>query len=495
MQNSWYIKEEGVHHFVCKCGKDDIHTDNFSEEYDDFEIIKFKREEIDFSKIPNLYYPDNICSQCGNEKYLDLEALLFDHKTRCWSTVNWKYKEETTTNGWRIGAFIKIPKLNKQTKIITTEYVELASYQVNIDGEDYFSETNKFFLRKSMLVDENYLGFNKILKSDLDTKMTALILKNPSENLEWLNEEEITLEGLLFLLKNPNIRSIDMCFWKNKEYFLKDMNKYRYVDKFLVYTLNNRKEKSLRKFVFNSYVKMMEFGEYNPMTDYIFSRTISDVNHLNRALNLDIEVKKKLFNGCNVVNINHFIDFLKNFYDEKHIVQLWLNISADDLRHYLVRDSIELFNNKEMREEFKKNFHKTSLNIRAIHYELTRYSRRVEKLRMKNEQLSYSDLMMASEVSREGIFYKLPSDAQELYEWGSILHNCLFSYKKSILNGRSIVFGLFVNRQLTYALEIRDNKIVQLSARYNRTLSEKERDKVDRWYKEVYMFNLMKLFR
>ncbi len=494
MQNSWYVKEEGVHHFVCECGKHDMLDDNLSED-DDFEIIKFKIEEIDFSKIPNLYYPDNTCSQCGNEKYLDLKALLFDHKTRCWSTVKWKYKEEITSNGWRVGAFIKIPKLNSQTKIITTEYVELASYQVNIDGQDYFSETNKLFLRKSMLVDENYLGFNKILKSDIYKKMTALILKNPSKNLEWLKDEEITLEGLFFFMKNPNIRSTDMRFWKNKEYFLKDMNKYRYVDTFLLYTLNNRKEKSLRKSVFNSYVKMMEVGEYNPMADCIFSRSISDVNHLNRALNIDIEVKKKLFNGCHVINIKHFINFLKNFYDEKHIVQLWLSIRIDDLLHYLVRDSIELFNNKEKKEALTKNFKKTSLNIRAIHHELTRHSRRIERIKMKNEKLSYNDLVVASELSKEGITYKLPLDFQELYEWGSILHNCIFTYKNRIVNGSSTIFGLFVNENLTYALEICNHKIIQVSAPYNQKLSELEREKVDRWHKEVYMSNLMKLFR
>ena len=63
----------------------------------------------------------------------------------------------------------------------------------------------------------------------------------------------------------------------------------------------------------------------------------------------------------------------------------------------------------------------TSLNIRAIHDELTRNSRRIEKLKMKNEKLSYSDLMIDSEVSKEGIIYTLPLDFQELYEWDSIL--------------------------------------------------------------------------
>ena len=114
---------------------------------------------------------------------------------------------------------------------------------------------------------------------------------------------------------------------------------------------------------------------------------------------------------------------------------------------------------------------------------------------MKNEKLSYSDLVVASELSKEGITYKLPLDFQELYEWGSILHNCIFTYKNRIVNGSSTIFGLFVNENLTYALEICNHKIIQVSAPYNQKLSILEREKVDRWHKEVYMSNLMKLFR
>ena len=490
MQNSWYLKEDGIHHFFCKCGKHDILNDNATEHNDDF--VDFKREEIDFS---TLYYPDNYCEICSNKKYLDVRALLFEDKTRYWSDVQWQYKGEITTQGWRVEAFINIPKLDSKTKIITTEYIELSSYNINRDGQNHYFETNNNFLKKSMLIDEKYWRFDRILKDRISKKISNFILKNPSKNIEWLNVEEISLEGLLFFLKNPNIRSKDMFSWQNKEQFLEAMNKYQYVDKFLVYTLNYRKEKSLRKSQFNSYVKMIVTGEYNPLTDYIFSRTISDVNHLNKALNIDIEVKKKLFNGSNIESIKYFIDFLKKFYDEKHIVQLWLSIRLDDLLYYLVRDSINLFNNREMGDELKKNFQKTSLNIRAIHHELTRHSRRIEKLKMKNEKLSYSDFMLNSEVNKEDITYKLPLDFQELYEWGSILHNCIFSYKNSIFNGKSTIFGLFVNENLTYAVEIRNNKIVQLSAPYNQKLSNLEKDKVERWHKEVYMKNLMKFFR
>lgn len=66
MENSWYLSHNGLHHFFCKCGEHNIVKKNQIEA--DFEIIDFKREEIDFHKIPNLYYPDHCCSVCGNER-------------------------------------------------------------------------------------------------------------------------------------------------------------------------------------------------------------------------------------------------------------------------------------------------------------------------------------------------------------------------------------------------------------------------------------------
>jgi len=53
MENSWYVNENNQHHFFCKCGTHDI-IENDIEEDSSLDMIKFKREEIDFTKIPNI---------------------------------------------------------------------------------------------------------------------------------------------------------------------------------------------------------------------------------------------------------------------------------------------------------------------------------------------------------------------------------------------------------------------------------------------------------
>jgi len=489
MENSWYLSHNGLHHFFCKCGEHNIVKKNQIEA--DFEIIDFKREEIDFHKIPNLYYPDHCCSVCGNERYLDMNALLFHDKTLYWSEVKWSYEMKVEDQVWSVVSFIKIPQFDNKIKKFHIDKIALSSYCIDEQGEDEYIENYINFFKKSMTINGKHCRFNRISKNEINKKISKLICQNPSKNIEWLKGEETNLKNLLFFLQNPKIRSQDMVYWKNKEYFLEAMNHYQYVDNFLAYILNHRKEKSLRKSQFNSYRQLMKSHEYTPLTDYIFSRTIQDVNHLNKALNINIEVKKRLFDGCRIEEIKYFIKFLKNFYSEKYIVQLWINVSIDDLKHYLVCDTISLFRDKELREGLNKDFKKTPLNIRAVHHEVTKYSRRIEKLKIKNEIFSYGDFVLNSEVTKEKISYRLPRNHHELYEWGGVLHNCLSSYKSHILNGYSFVFGLFVDNKLTYAIELCDYKILQLSAAYNRRLSSEEQEKVYRWHKEVYIKNFM----
>ncbi|CAA6807887.1 MAG: Unknown protein [uncultured Sulfurovum sp.] len=494
MQNSWYLKKNGIHHFFCKCGEHNSLDDTKKDKHLEFEIIDFNREVIENLEVLNLYYyPDNHCSSCHNEYYLDVNALLFDDRTRYWRSVKWYYKKIVTDEFWKVIAFVKIPKVTTKTGEIAFEELELSNYTVTTSGVSHYDEKRGYFFKKSIMIDGNYHRVDRIIKEEMSKQILELLRSKPNEVLRWLNGRVESLDDLIFFLKNHNIRFIEILKWKNREYFLDAINQEVSLENSLVYFRNHRNEKSIQKVQFNSYKQMMHrYDEYNPMVDYIFSRSISDVNHLHRALGMNIEIKYKLFNGSNIESINHFIDFLKRHYQEKHIVQLWLNVSQDDLYYQLVQDSINLFSNKEMRDNLNANFQKRSLNIRAVHHELTRHSRRLNKIRLQEMSFSYNDSLLKTEVTREGISYQLPKNNKELYKWGELLHNCLSSYSKSVLNGHKIIFALFIENQLTYAIELRNHKIVQMAAIFNSKIIKSERAKIDRWHKEVYLKNSLK---
>jgi hypothetical protein len=490
MQNSWYVNEDGKNYFFCKCGNYDVLEEHVE---DEFEFnVKFNREEIDFRKIPNLYYPDNSCSVCSNEHYLDRDALLVNDKTIYWSEIEWEYEEMEDVKSWSVLSFLSVPKLHNEKVIF--EKLELSTYVANKSAKHDYTEYRKKFFKKNMLIDGEYHRIDKIIKPKMSEILVKLITLNPSDSLSWLEGKEKKLENLLFFLENPRLRFQDILYWKHREFFLNELSEFQYLESCLAYILNNRSAKSLRKSQIISYEKMMLDGGYNPMVDYIFSRTINDTNHFLTAMGMNIEIKKKLFNGCAIENLYYFIDFLKRQYQEKHIVRFWLSIEEDDLNHYLLRDSTELFQNEEMRHELNKSFQKTPLNIRSIHHELIKYSREVGMLQREKIVFEYSDALLSSEVTKENITYLLPLKNQTLYEWGGVLHNCISSYMYKISKGESTIFGLFVEKKLTYAIELRVNKIVQASGVYNGRLSTEEREKIERWHKEVYLKNLMNSF-
>jgi hypothetical protein len=491
MENSWYLKKENKHHFICSCGGHDVLENHIEEDYV-LDMIKFKIEDIDFSKISNIYHPDNTCSICGNEYYLDMNALLFEDITKYWSDIKWDYEEKEDSLSWNIISFLHIPIFNKDRETVTFEKLELSTYKIGKQGTHDYKECSKYFLRKSLMIEGEYEKIDKLCKTNMRKDMLEFIIKSPVDSLKWLNGEVDGIDELLFFLEYSTIKSKEIFLWKKREYFVEAFHTYTDVASFLNYFLSHRKEKSLRRIQFDSYTEMMELGGYNPMVDYVFSKTISDRNHLLKALSMKASIKQVLFNGCDIENIYHFIDFLKGQYEEKHIVRLWLSIEKDDLRHFLLRDSSDLFSANTMRIELNEKFQKTPLNLRAIHHELTKHSRK--KMRIEeNTVFEYSEIVLNTQVKQEDISYVLPLNSQTLYEWGSLLHNCLFSYRRHIVYNASIVFGLFVDDKLTYALEIRRNVIVQVSSAYNKSITKLEREKIDRWHKEIYLPMVMKV--
>ena len=488
MQNSWYVKANGQHHFFCQCGSHETVEVRVEEEVESLsEPFKFKREEVDFRKIPNAYYPDNTCAACSNERYLDANALVFEDRTRYWSEIELEYKMCVASKGWKVSSSLTVPKFDEKHKVFTREEVELSSYIVARNGESDYNEKERHFFRKSMLVKGEYCRLDGVVKKKVMEKLFTFILQMPTESLAWLKGEEGSLDDVIFFLRNPNIRSKEMAKWRDKEHFLPAMNKYVTLEATLFYLLNHRQERSLKRIQYRSYSEMMHRGGYNPTVDYVFSQTVKDVNHLSKILEMNSRMKMKIFNGSRVVNILHFIEFLQLFYAEKHLVKFWLSINEDDLKNFLLRDSIAFFEGEVLREMFRENFLKSPLNIRAIHHELTRHSRAVEKIEYANQVFYYSDFLLSLQGEREEIEYKLPLNAETLYNWGGLLHNCIFSYRHKLMREESVIFGLFVENRLTYALEIRNYKIVQLSAIYNGLLSPLERAKVYRWFKEVYL--------
>ncbi len=497
MQNSWYIKGEGVHHFFCHCGQHDM-LDEIEIE-DEYDVIEFKREEIDFSTIPNLYYPDNSCTRCGNERYLDRDALLFEKNTRYWSRIAWEYREKATDKSWSVWATLKVPEYDRLLKRFYMKNISLLELRLMHNGVEKSSSDVNNFLKKEMQLGEKYVQLELYLKKRLESQMLSFVQETPSKEIAWLVKEFPELspvkrqkEMLGFFLNHKQIGFIEIFFWKRRELIVPYAS--RTLEETLAYVLNHRREKSLRKAHYASYEEQMKDGGYNPLVEYVFSRTIDDPNHLLKLLQLPAKTKQKFFPKDSLEDIYYFIYFLKNFYAEKEVVQLWLNIADGWLNSFYLKDTINLFREERIREELTSMFRKTPLNIKIIHDQLVQHYRIVKKSMLSEATFHYADNLLASEGEFEGLVYSLPKNHRELYDWGESLHNCLSSYTNDVGLGRSVIFAIFIDNQLYYAMEIRNDKIVQLLGIYNRPIEASHKEKVEQWFKEVYLKNRITIF-
>ena len=83
--------------------------------------------------------------------------------------------------------------------------------------------------------------------------------------------------------------------------------------------------------------------------------------------------------------------------------------------------------------------------------------------------------------------FVLPKTIIELIEWARCLNNCMYSYANRIHEGKSTIYGVFVDHCLTYAVEIQSGKIVQALGVSNKSINDNDMPIIEHWFKQVYL--------
>ncbi len=85
----------------------------------------------------------------------------------------------------------------------------------------------------------------------------------------------------------------------------------------------------------------------------------------------------------------------------------------------------------------------------------------------QNVPFIYTKEQLLLEDDIDGYTFTLPKDSDTLFDIGSNLHNCVASYRRSVLSGQCII--VFAKKEVEYRLciELRGNKVWQRRADYN----------------------------
>lgn len=477
-ENSWYLKTGMIHHFICKCGQHDT-----------------------LIKLPSLvYHPHYKCSSCANSHYLDSVMFVYDKDVMFWSSFYWGYETYKDTNGWHIHAVSRIPFFDFSTQKIIIKKVSILSKSLSFNGEIkdkvYLPAITKKYVYQSTNVLET---ISQHIRNNIGQYLLDFILANRNETLKWLNENDIFsfapkdgLNALEFFLNHTSLRQFDFFYWKNIEICSDQISSSPTVEEMLMYIFNKRNEKSIKKAYFKSYSDAIIKGEYNPIADYIFARTIKDRNFLQELILLDIGVKNVLFEETDLRTVILFCTFLSEYYSERSIVRIWKSVGIYEISHHILRDTIRMFARENVRECIKDNFNKPKATLNKIHDEFVKLNNLY--LQAVDRPLEYDYLYYQKEaaVKYDDMHFCLPVNIYQLQKWASKLRNCMSSYHNEIYSGRSIIYGVFKYYKIYYAIEIKNNIIIQAKGVGNSTINDEDYQQIDNWFKKIYLSALLK---
>ncbi|WP_434581553.1 PcfJ domain-containing protein [Sulfurimonas sp. NW15] len=465
--NSWVIISKDIKkikiYTYCNCG--------------DVQIIKssYYSNDINYYEINNF-----LCYNCSNDLFLSLDAIkkhkFLIHEIK---NINFKIESFTTENGWGSAIYLYIPYNDKDDNNITFKKELLGNIFLNVDGKMKTNTTPIF---------NNFNRIDRYLDKLLNNALLKEISSNMIPDLKWLFpkitdikiDEVKTFQMIKYFLKNKHQSEIEFFLLCSKDI---DITKFNTINDLIIKLSNNYKAKSIKKIIYNNVQKSIEH-EYDIKSDFIITRSFDDVNLIVKLLENDLI--KEIFENISTSNGILFLRWLQKFYSQKLIVKTLMK-DMDDMKYLLWRDIFRMIQHYTNYKSniFNKYFKKVKFNADNIHNELVRIGKNALFIKNNNYIFKYEEYELAMQGDIEHLRFILPKDYHELSLWGEYLHNCIAGYSSIIKNKTSIIYGVFISSKLAYAIEIKNNKIVQAKAKYNGNINNQDMLLISAWAKKL----------
>jgi hypothetical protein len=209
---------------------------------------------------------------------------------------------------------------------------------------------------------------------------------------------------------------------------------------------------------------------------------------------MDFTVKQNLLTDENYLEAMALIRFLKKYYTEKQISRFFItNLAGNKQKKLYWDDILRMLQRDNAFLELEQHFFKNKLTIEALHDEIVRIFRITDFSHLKNAVFTYEEHLLSMQGLHDNLIFKLPFSIEELSLWSKFLRNCMFSYAEKIQYGHSIIYGVFKEEKLLYALELNEGKIVQAKAVANQRIPQVDMEKIKLWHNK-YTENLEQFF-
>ena len=439
-----------VYTFSCSCG----HVESITLANDD----------------KNFHY---VCLECGNSVFYDANAakrnieffisfqeglnLQYDY-----SLFKFEYKIEArlATNIPENIDFVR-KKVNLKPKILN-------SVKLNFNG---LLEDNALYLFSSEKI---YKKLEGMINDYLNENASSLNIPNQTN-------EKLNIKKASFFFRHKNLKEFEFYNWIDLQYLPNDRDLN--IDKAFEIIINNRKEKSLKKAVFNNYkIQMEDNQQYAPYLAMLFIKKIKDINILVRFLKLSLHKYNIL-----KYNVALLLDFLLVAYTDKQIFHLFHQLESDD--EYNVRvfnDLLRQLSDLSHINQFYNEQKKPKCNLYDLHDSISEYARREKEKEIIGKTIDTSKHNLKSCVKIDNYSVALPKTGDELYEWAGQLQNCMASYFKAITNNETSIYCFLKNENIDFAVEISNKHVLQASGIANARLNPNQKKVLTKWLKRFF---------
>ncbi|MDF1883690.1 PcfJ domain-containing protein [Sulfurimonas sp. SAG-AH-194-C21] len=484
-KNSWILSVENKtntkyhHHYFCTCTKE------------------FKLQtEIDEPEAPDI-----LCPICGNDYFKD--AVVFEdmQSTKIWKYFKWSTTVSENDKHWKVTLKYEMPIYNDTVNEVEQEDKELLHIIFKKDGTaaHRVSYTSKIISQYSLFIDDRVQPFKKLLLDEAKESLYNYVMMNKSKAIEWIDYNELKefssdekLKYLTFFLKNTHLIEHRFFFWRMNNIFEYTIKHTTQVE-MLNFIVDNRKEKSIKKALYLGYENSINNIGYYPYSDYIFSRSIKNIDLLVKLYGIHPVIKQHIFTDGTFYVAIEFIQFLKRYYTEKQIVKLFIEDMQDKKEHKNRlnnwRDTLLMLQTRNAFSSLEEYFSKVKLTTKKLHDEIVRVFHIVSYDLDAKENFEYDKVYLSACCTHQELEFKLPRTVKELSLWAKILHNCMFAYSRSIHAQMSIIYGVFRAEELLYAVELSGFTIVQAQGVLNCDITNKDMNIIKYWEKNILTLN------
>ena len=442
IENSWTISmgnqydKKYYHYYICKCSSRFTYLTDISESQ----------------------APDVICPHCGDDYFKDADEFYLMQKTKIWKDFQYAVVLQEKNDEWIVAFEYDIPLYDKMKNDIIIKTERLMSIALAKDGYGSYRITydSEIVQKYSLFKDAKVQALKKLLLDEAKEKLYSFII-----------EKQYKYDTFVIHSSQNRLETL-------RERIMID------------FVARQQKAKSIKKALYEGYENAISKLGFYPYADYIFSYTISNIDLLKQLYEIETIQKRSIFLNYNYSVGIDFLHFLKQHYTEKQLVKFFTKDLKNIEEQNNWRDTLRMLQTDRALGLWQNHFLKVKLTPKRLHDEMIRVFHIVSYELQAKEKFDYQKKYIFACSSYQGLDFQLPQTVAQLSLWSQLLHNCMFGYSQQIHKQHSVIYGVFQNEDLLYAVELRGTNIVQAKASFNHSIAGKHRTIIQDWWSKNF---------